>query len=180
MEKIINYNKKEISHERAWRIIHDITHMTPLNDHMTIVRIACHKDKKLLGQYVAHFFDVCADIKKIKRSFPLNLLPSPYYFHIFIRDFQYLFDLAKLCDNFLMFEIAVVDEISFNEIKEYILNSDKTLYENMIDLSYKCQTFFMCGFDFDDPEYESGVSQVAHFNFVPNYLSLYFHVLHLV
>lgn len=177
MEKINSFNKKEISCELAWRIIYDMQAHTLLsNNHIIAVRISCYKDKKILNQLIQNLFGICVDIQKFKKPFPLNLLPipSPHYFYLVMKDFQHVFDLAKLCDDFLMFEIAIIDEISFDAVKTTILNSGHTLYENMVDLSHKCQTFFMCGFDFDDPDYESGVSQVAYFNFIPNNLSLYF------
>lgn len=176
MEKSNIFQKTEISRELAWRIISAMQVGILDTDLLAIVRISCYQNREIIQKSIRQFYSIQTDIKKFPKPFPLNLLPIPssYYFYLYDVNINHIYELAKLCDEFLMFEIAILDKKGAEIIRKIILNSRDTLYTNIIHFSHQCQCFFMCGFDFDDLDFESGVSKVAHFNFIPTHLSLYF------
>ncbi|HFA3443378.1 TPA: hypothetical protein WLS40_002201, partial [Neisseria gonorrhoeae] len=96
-------------------------------------------------------------------------------FYLYDTHLNQIYDLAWSCNDFLMFEIFILDRESIKYIdKDKLFKSGETLYSNFKSIKNQCKNYFFCGFDFDAPYFKSGVSQVADYNFVPDAFSLFF------
>lgn len=173
--KIIN-QIIETDYRQAWRIINAMQTNTIFNDLLIIARLSCYLDRMDIVKKTKQYGYQAIKIEKLKKPFPVNLIPiaSPYYFYLFDINLNHIYDLAFSCNDCLMFELAFIDRGNFKDLKNMLLASRNTLHHEFATLGLKCEKFFLCGFDFDDPYFYSGVSQAVMYNFIPDYLSIYF------
>lgn len=177
MEKIINSKVRETNFNQAWRVIRAMQIDNISDEQVVIVRMSCYLKKDEIFKNIERYGYQSSDIKKISPPFPLNILPAPkpYYFYLYDTHLNQIYDLAWSCNDFLMFEIFILDRESIKYIdKDKLFKSGETLYSNFKSIKNQCKNYFFCGFDFDAPYFKSGVSQVADYNFVPDAFSLFF------
>lgn len=172
----MNCKVTETSFEQAWRVILAMQTDRLFQDFVVIARISCYLGKTVIAGNIEKCNYSIPKIKKFRKKFPFNLLPipSPNYFYLYDINLCHIYDLALLCDDYLMFEIAFIDKNNSDIFKEIISSSEDTLYSDMKNINVTNGRYFFCGFDFDDPTFSSGVSKATCYNFIPDYLSNYF------
>lgn len=172
----MNPTIRETDCKQAWRLIRAMQTNMVFNNWSVVVRLSCYLEKALIAEKIQRNGYLPAQIRKFKRPFPLNLLPvpAPHYFHLFDIRLAHIADLALSCNDYLMFELAFIDKAAADNLKNRLAVSENTLYVDFLTLGAECSEFFVCGFDFDDPVFSSGVSQALNHNFIPNYLKHYF------
>lgn len=175
----MTYEVKESSYEQAWRIIRAMQTGQVFSEFAIITRMCCFRKKENILSSLADYGYDAAKIKKLHLPFWLKILPIPRSncFSLYDIQLNHIYDLAKACDEFLFFEILFLDRKSAEKFKDKLMGqySNEHLYAAFSSVKAQCEKYFFCGFDLDDPNFESGVAHVSDYNFTPEYLNLYFH-----
>ncbi|HFC8089621.1 TPA: hypothetical protein ACFPAW_001376, partial [Neisseria meningitidis] len=133
MEKIIDSKVRETNFNQAWRVIRAMQIDNISDEQVVIVRMSCYLKKDEIFKNIERYGYQSSDIKKISSPFPLNILPAPkpYYFYLYDTHLNQIYDLAWSCNDFLMFEIFILDRESIKYIdKDKLFKSGETLYSN--------------------------------------------------
>ncbi|HGG8682539.1 TPA: hypothetical protein ACJJUB_002191, partial [Neisseria meningitidis] len=118
MEKIIDSKVRETNFNQAWRVIRAMQIDNISDEQVVIVRMSCYLKKDEIFKNIERYGYQSSDIKKISSPFPLNILPAPkpYYFYLYDTHLNQIYDLAWSCNDFLMFEIFILDRESIKYI----------------------------------------------------------------
>lgn len=167
----------ESSYEQATRIIQSICKIEESSQYIVILRVACYTSKRkmirLMNKLAYPTFIVSTAVVGLYRWLPIPKQNYMLIFDVKMLDIDCLF---KFCNNhYPMFETLLVkrhqyDERIFHYLKETTLN----LFYSISYIRSLGIDIFFCGFDFDEPNFESGVSRAYYADFIPSSLSLYF------
>ncbi|HGO8736225.1 TPA: hypothetical protein ACLBCN_001154 [Neisseria meningitidis] len=145
MEKIIDSKVRETNFNQAWRVIRAMQIDNISDEQIVIVRMSCYLKKDEIFKNIERYGYQSSDIKKISSPFPLNILPAPkpYYFYLYDTHLNQIYDLAWSCNDFLMFEIFILDRESIKYIdKDKLFKSGETLYSNFKSIKNQCKNYF--------------------------------------
>ncbi|HGO8545641.1 TPA: hypothetical protein ACLBAL_001225 [Neisseria meningitidis] len=145
MEKIIDSKVRETNFNQAWRVIRAMQIDNISDEQVVIVRMSCYLKKDEIFKNIERYGYQSSDIKKISSPFPLNILPAPkpYYFYLYDTHLNQIYDLAWSCNDFLMFEIFILDRESIKYIdKDKLFKSRETLYSNFKSIKNQCKNYF--------------------------------------
>lgn len=183
MEKI-NYPKvdseiilHESSYEQATRILQSICKLEISDQYIVILRVACymkkHKMIELVNELTYPIFVVNTAVSGLYRWLPISKQNYMLIFDVKISDIDYFFDFCK--EDYPMFEVLLIQRNQYDEkVFAYLKETTLNLFYSIYYIRNLGLDMFFCGFDFDDPNFESGVSRAYYANFVPSSLSLYF------
>nr|WP_257393339.1 hypothetical protein [Neisseria meningitidis] len=146
MEKIIDSKVRETNFNQAWRVIRAMQIDNISDEQVVIVRMSCYLKKDEIFKNIERYGYQSSDIKKISSPFPLNILPAPkpYYFYLYDTHLNQIYDLAWSCNDFLMFEIFILDRESIKYIdKDKLFKSGETLYSNFKSIKNQCKNYFL-------------------------------------
>nr|WP_196979437.1 hypothetical protein [Neisseria meningitidis] len=146
MEKIIDSKVRETNFNQAWRVIRAMQIDNISDEQVVIVRMSCYLKKDEIFKNIERYGYQSSDIKKISSPFPLNILPAPkpYYFYLYDTHLNQIYDLAWSCNDFLMFEIFILDRESIKYIdKDKLFKSGETLYSNFKSIKNQCKIIFL-------------------------------------
>ncbi|HFC7465659.1 TPA: hypothetical protein ACFORP_001073 [Neisseria meningitidis] len=149
MEKIIDSKVRETNFNQAWRVIRAMQIDNISDEQVVIVRMSCYLKKDEIFKNIERYGYQSSDIKKISPPFPLNILPAPkpYYFYLYDTHLNQIYDLAWSCNDFLMFEIFILDRESIKYIdKDKLFKSGETLYSNFKSIKNQCKNYFFLRF----------------------------------
>ncbi|ENV2106215.1 TPA: hypothetical protein ACOB0L_001074 [Neisseria gonorrhoeae] len=149
MEKIINSKVRETNFNQAWRVIRAMQINNISDEQVMIVKMSCYLKKDEIFKNIERYGYQSSDIKKINPPFPLNILPvpKPYYFYLYDTHLNQIYDLAWSCNDFLMFEIFILDRESIKYIdKDKLFKSGETLYSNFKSIKNQCKNYFFLRF----------------------------------
>ena len=99
----------------------------------------------------------------------LNLMASKLY----DTNLSNIYCLTQACSLFLQFEILFIDKDKDYDLKGNIV-PEELLYTGFLKIKDKVGKYFFCQLDTDNPHFTSDASQATDYNFVPDYLRLYF------
>lgn len=87
------------------------------DEQVMIVKMSCYLKKDEIFKNIERYGYQSSDIKKINPPFPLNILPvpKPYYFYLYDTHLNQIYDLAWSCNDFLMFEIFILDRERYKD-----------------------------------------------------------------
>ncbi|HGO8034963.1 TPA: hypothetical protein ACLAZJ_000004 [Neisseria meningitidis] len=145
MKKIIDSKVRETNFNQAWRVIRAMQIDNISDEQVVIVRMSCYLKKDEIFKNIERYGYQSSDIKKISSPFPLNILPAPkpYYFYLYDTHLNQIYDLAWSCNDFLMFEIFILDRESIKYIdKDKLFKSGETLYSNFKSIKNQCKNYF--------------------------------------
>ncbi|ENX3395785.1 hypothetical protein V5G15_00815 [Neisseria gonorrhoeae] len=145
MEKIINSKVRETNFNQAWRVIRAMQINNISDEQVMIVRMSCYLKKDEIFKNIERYGYQSSDIKKINPPFPLNILPvpKPYYFYLYDTHLNQIYDLAWSCNDFLIFEIFILDRESIKYIdRDKLFKSGETLYLNFKSIKNQCKNYF--------------------------------------
>lgn len=168
----------EYLHEQAWKIIKEMSHISFTDEYLTIIFMQSYLDKKEIQKNIEMlgYSNNMLKFNQFKKPFFLKFLPisSPYCFILYNPNLCNIYLLANSCNSFLMFELLLLkNNKNNNRIVDKIMKNIPIFYQLDFIRSINHEYFF-CGFDFDDPNFESGVSRVCEYTFVPKPLRKYF------
>ncbi len=169
----MTFQLEESSYDQAWRVISAMQTDDTFNDFLIIVRMSCHIDKATIRDSIKKYCYPDTDIKKLKAPWRYLLLPRPNCFCLYDIGLKNIHDLAQSCWLFLQFEILFIDRDAEYNLKQLIA-PENSLYSAFEKIKTQVNQYFFCQFDTDNPHFESDVSKVTDYNFVPDYLKLYF------
>ncbi len=115
------------------------------DEQVMIVRMSCYLKKDEIFKNIERYGYQSSDIKKINPPFPLNILPvpKPYYFYLYDTHLNQIYDLAWSCNDFLIFEIFILDRESIKYIdRDKLFKPGETLYLNFKSIKNQCKNYF--------------------------------------
>lgn len=168
----------EYSYEQAWNIIQAIHSITLSDEYIAIVFMQSYLNQKLIKQHITKtgYNNHLLQFHQFKKPHLLKILPiaTPTHFILYDIKLDNIYQLATACHDFLMFELLILKSTqNDDDIKNQLLRHTPIFY-SMDFIKNTYQSYFFCGFDFDDPNFESGVSKVAEYTFIPTALKKYF------
>lgn len=167
----------ESSYEQATRIIQSICKIEESSQYIVILRVACYTSKRkmigLMNKLAYPTFIVSTAVLGLYRWLPIPKQNYMLIFDVKISDIDYFFDFCK--EDYPMFEVLLIQRNQYDEkVFAYLKETTLNLFYSIYYIRNLGLDMFFCGFDFDDPNFESGVSRAYYANFVPSSLSLYF------
>ena len=169
----MTFHVEEISFEKAWRVIRAMQTDKVFDNWIIIVRFSCHVNNKTILDNIKNYNYPRPIIKKLKAPLLYYLLPRPNCFCLYDTHLKNIYYLAKSCSLFLQFEILFIDKGKDYDLKKNILPEEQ-LYTGFLKIKDKVGKYFFCQLDTDNPHFASNTSQATDYNFVPDYLHLYF------
>jgi hypothetical protein len=163
---------REITRERAWRILRDLSGFIMPQEKTIIIRISSFKGEKKLRYIFSQYEIEILYLQKFKKPWPYNFLPIPAPNIVLsqMNTLNTLESLARDCDEYLLIEVLIISSNIANEIVSNITqDSLSNFLTNCPDSDY-----FFYGVDFDNPESSTDVMESYSFNYIPSTVGIYF------
>lgn len=154
----------ESSLYQAHRIIQAIDKISIAPPYLAVMRVGCYVDKKILKQYAQNLkimqYTVSSSMTGLGQFLPIPkqnhiILINPYP-NIINRLFNFVYDHYPMIDFLLIKNQSTID---LDKITDKLMNTKRSLFYE-IDFLKNCGLdLFFCGFDFDDPNFASGVAK---------------------
>ena len=174
MVKIVEY-----SYKQAWNIIQETNNLLLSEDNLPIIYVQSYLNQYTIKKYIEYYgySDKLLIFRKFKKPFLFHLIPipTPHNFILYDINLNNIYQLAKSCDNFLMFELLILKrDNKIDLVRDMLLKNNSPIFYHIETIKRKNHSYFFYGFDFDDQSFESGISKVSDYNFVPAPLTKYF------